>query len=128
MKSNRRCLQTLVRSGIRGCKLFRADRTGPVGKYFASIQINGQSQTGYDCCVLCKQLLKTGKNSPRLLWKHKTRHLKEGAKYSDKELKEIIKTFNKQQRHSPQEGIRDQFQCESNNEPLLKLNLSLKLD
>ena len=124
MRSKRRCLQTLVRSGIRGAKLIRRDRTGPVGKYFASIQINGQYQAAYDCCVLCKQLLKTGKNSAKLLWKHKTRHLTDGAKYSDKDLKEIIKTFNKHSRQSKKDGILHQFQIDSYIEPLLQVNFA----
>ncbi len=96
MSEQRRYLQTLIRSGISGVELERLHPTSPVGKYMASIKYNGQYLSGYDCCVLCKQLLKIGRNCARSTWKHKTHHIAEGDNYSDKDLEVIIENFNNQ--------------------------------
>ena len=66
MSSKRNALQTLVRSGASGVELFRRDPKGPVGKYMASVKINGQYLCWYNCCVLCKQLFQRGKYSARI--------------------------------------------------------------
>ncbi len=124
MSSKRSALQTLVRSGMSGVQLIRNDPTGPVGKYMASIKINGQYLCGFNCCVLCKELLKTGKNYATHTWRHKTRHLSAGAKYSDKELEERIRSFNNHNSQSNQEVIPTQFQFKSTNEPLHNQNFA----
>ena len=122
MSSKRNALQTLVRSGASGVELVRSDPKGPVGKYMASVKINGQDLCGYNCCVLCKQLFQRGKYIPRNTWKHKTRHLAGGAKYSDKELEAITRNFNNHSTQSKQEVIPHQIQSYPNNGPLLQLN------
>ena len=124
MSSKRSNLKALIGSGSRSVQLVRGDSTSPVGKYFASIRINGQSDTDYNCCVMCKQLLKRGKTCPILQWKHKTRHLARGEKYSDKELEEIVRRYNKQTSPPMHEGVSEQLQCPSmsNKEPIQLLN------
>ena len=95
MGSKRNAIQTLVRSGIRGVQLVRSDPKGPVGKYIASIKINGQYLCGYDCCVICRKLLKSGRNSARIMWAHKICHLAEGGvPYTDQDLEDVVTTFN----------------------------------
>ena len=95
MSSKRNALQSVIRSGIRGVQLVRTDPNGPVGKYIASIKMNGQYLSGYNCCVICKELLKTGKNYATHTWRHKNHHLAEGGDpYSDQELEEVVATFN----------------------------------
>ena len=122
MSSKRRGLQTLVRSGIRGVQLVRTDPYGPVGKYIASIKINGQDLCGYDCCILCKELLKRGNNFARIAWAHKTRHLAKAEKFSNKELEERVRSFNNQPSSSRQEVAIGQIQNNPNKEPLVRLN------
>jgi len=126
MSSKRNALQTLVRSGASGVQLVRTDPKGPVGKYIASVRINGQYLCGYNCCVLCKELLKTGKNTARIAWAHKTHHLSAGEKYSDKELEERLRSFNNQSSASRQQGVSEQLQCPSmsNKEPIQLLNFA----
>ena len=95
MGSKRNAIQTLVRSGIRGVQLVRSDPKGPVGKYIASVKINGHYLCGYNSCVICKELLKSGRNCARIMWAQKMCHLAEGGvPYSDQELDEIVTTFN----------------------------------
>jgi len=96
MSEQRRYLQTLIRTGLSGVELERLHPTSPVGKYMASIKYNGQYLSGYDCCVLCKQLLKIGTNCARSTWKHKNIHIAAGDDFSDQELEEIIENFNNQ--------------------------------
>ena len=121
--SNKHCsLLNLVQSGGRGVELIRKDVRSPVGKYFSSVKINGQYKAGYDCCILCRRLLKRGKTCAIQQWKHKTRHLAAGAKYSDQELEAITRSFNKHSTQSKQELIPHQIQSYPNKEPLLRLN------
>ena len=124
MKSNRNTLQNLVRSGASGIQLVRTDPTGSVGKYIASIKINGQDLCGYECCILCKELLKRGNNFARIAWAHKTRHLAKAEKFSDKELEERVRSFNNQPSSSRQQGVSEQLQCPSisNKEPIQLMN------
>jgi len=122
MFSKRCSLLSLVQSGSSGVELIRKDRRSPVGKYFSSVKINGTYQPGYDCCILCKKLLKRGKTCAIQQWKHKTRHLAAGAKYSEQELEELTRSFNKHSTQSRQEVVKEQVQRHPYNEPLLQLN------
>ena len=124
MSEKRRSLQTLVRKGLGCIHLERYDPSGPVGRYMASIRINGQHEPSYLCCVLCKQLMKRGKTSARNNWRHKTRHLAGGGKYTDKELEEIIRAYNKPSSDSRQHWVSEQLQIPSmsKKEPIQLLN------
>ena len=120
MSSSLNNLKTLIGLGSRSVELIRRDPTSPAGKYFASININGLYNTEYNCCVMCKQLLKSGKTCAIQQWKHKTRHLAKGEKYSNQELEEIVRSFNSHHSQSNRELSCEQVKSTMINQSLFE--------